>query len=198
METIMQDLTKKRGFRLYAGMTVLALLLSTLGLPVAPVYAGQQDIECNEKILRAEQLYIIGRFDEAITILTECFDKGGLTDDQKMRAYRLLGLSYIAKDYLEDARSAIRKLLDMVPEYMPDPVQDPPPFTKLVEEVKEQREEEADQDLAGLIPDSKERKNKMWLIIGGALLIGGGAAAAIMLTGKKDENAVVDITIDLN
>lgn len=183
----MKAITNMKGFKLCAGVLILALLLSLTGIPAVPVLAAQQSTDWQQKILEAEQLYTIGRFDEAISILTECLEKGQLDEQQKMRVYRLLGLSYIAKDFLEDARGAIRKLLDMVPHYMSDPVQDPPPFTRLVEEVKEQRQEEIDDELAELIPERKERKNTMWMIIGGGALAV-GALVAVLVSGSGNGN----------
>ena len=47
----------------------------------------------------------------------------------------------MAKDYLEQAKQSIRKLLELVPNWQPDPDQDPPPFTRLVEKVRREMEE---------------------------------------------------------
>jgi tetratricopeptide (TPR) repeat protein len=178
--------TRQRGSKIVVGLVVGALFLCILDVPAIPAFAQQDVTDCPEKINEAEQLYTIGRFDEAINILTRCIEGGTLRDEDKMRAYRLLGLSYIAKDFLEDARSAIRKLLEMVPHYMPDPIQDPPPFTRLVEEVKEQREEELDEELRDLIPPpSPDRRRTMWMIVGGGALAVGGLVAILVSGGKN-------------
>lgn len=175
----MISITQQRGFTLCAGIVVWAMLVSIVGVPAVPVFAQQQNVDCSEQIVEAEQLYTVGRFDEAINMLTRCIDGGTLDEDEKMRAYRLLGLSYIAKDFLEDARSAVRKLLEMVPNYMPDPVQDPPPFTQMVEEVKEERDEEVDDELREMIPEQKESRSTLWMIVGGGALAVGALVAVL-------------------
>jgi tetratricopeptide (TPR) repeat protein len=165
---------------------------------IAMAMALPQD-NFERELQEADQDYRRGRFDEAVVILTNCLNRPNLTEDQKLRAYRLLGLAYIAKDLLSDARNAINKLLDLVPNYETDPIQDPPPFTRLVEEVRQnkqstkeevpqleefprQREEAAPEDLAQIIPEEKKGGGKKWLLVGG-LGVAGGVAALLLIGG---------------
>jgi len=93
-----------------------------------------------EKILQqADQNYRTGKFNEAIILLADCLVKPDMTDKEKIRAYRLLGLVNIAKDDLSEAKKSIEKLLQLNPDYQPDLNQDPPPFVKLIEEEKAAR-----------------------------------------------------------
>ena len=143
------------------------------------------DNDCIERLDEAEELYRTGGFDEAIEILVYCLDEGELPDDDKMRAYRLLGLAYIAQDYLEDARRAIARLLDLVPDYTPDPIQDPPTFRRLVEDV---RVDEEDDDALPQPPVAEERTS-IWYYIGGGILAAGAAVGAVlMLSGDGDDD----------
>jgi tetratricopeptide (TPR) repeat protein len=174
-------MVQKRLYSFCVGIVIWSLLVTTIMAPVGSVYA-QTTQSPTDIIKEAEQLYTIGRFDEAIKMLTELLERKDISEDQKLRAYRLLGLSYIAKDFLEDARSAIRKLLDMVPDYMPDPVQDPPPFTRMVEEVKQIREEELDDELLPLIPEQKKNNKTMWMVIGGSV-VAVGVLVAVLVSG---------------
>lgn len=96
--------------------------------------------QCDKDLDEAEQRYNSGRFDEAIQLISGCLEEPGITEDEKKQAYRLLGLTYIAQDYLEEAKAAVRRLLDLIPNYKPDTVQDPPTFTNLVEEVRSEIE----------------------------------------------------------
>lgn len=128
-----------------------------------------QEVDCEKILKQAEEKYTDGRFDETIALLTVCLDDPNTTGEQKQTAYRLMGLTYIAKDYLSEAKTAIEKLLKIVPNYQPDPIYDPPPFINLVEEV--QAETVATKAVAG-----EEKDNKMWYYIGG------GVAAATILT----------------
>ena len=184
MLTLTQEfLIKSLVFILIAG-----LLFSPMPGVISPVFAqGKCTLELND----AEEKYNTGRFDEAIESITKCLNKSGITEDEKMRAYRLLGLAYIAKDYLEDAKTAVQKLLDMVPNYQSDPVQDPPPFTKMVEEVKEQKETDKEKPIPKVtrVTTSEEEKgsNKKWYYIGGGVLAA-GVIVGIIAAGGGDGN----------
>ena len=90
-----------------------------------------------------------------------------------------------------EAKNAVRKLLELVPDYSPDPSRDKPTFIKLVEEVKQEqlaleaikeeetprvepipRTEREPEDLSEIIPGEKEGSAKKWLIIGGVGVVG--------------------------
>jgi len=89
------------------------------------------------KILQeANQNYRTGKFNEAIILIADCLVKPDITDKEKIQAYRLLGLVNIAKDDLSEAKKTIEKLLELDPDYQPDPTKDPPPFINLIEEEK--------------------------------------------------------------
>ncbi len=181
------------------------LIIGLLALPipglVISLEAQGQNI-CEKQLTDAEQRYNTGRFDEAIGLISECLGKPGLSEQEKMKAYRLLGLSYIAKDYLEDARTAVKKLLDMVPNYQSDPVQDPPPFTKMVEEVKEEQQQpnqkpEVKQpaELEKMTKvEKKKGSNTKWYIIGGGVLAA-GAVVAIIASGGGNGETPIDNTL---
>lgn len=163
---------------------IAGLLLSPMPELISTAFAQGR---CTQELNDAEQKYNTGRFDEAIESITKCLNKSGITEDEKMRAYRLLGLAYIAKDYLEDAKTAVQKLLDMVPNYQSDPVQDPPPFTKMVEEVKEQKQTEKKEPIPKVTrvtePEEEKGTNKKWYYIGGGVLAAGAIIGIIALSG---------------
>lgn len=92
--------------------------------------------QCDKELAEAEQKYNSGQFDEAIQLITGCLEKPSITENEKKQAYRLLGLTYIAQDYLKEAKAAVRRLLDLIPNYKADTIQDPPSFANLVEEVR--------------------------------------------------------------
>ncbi len=163
---------------------IAGLLFTPLPGTISLVFAQGK---CSQELNDAEQKYNTGRFDEAIESITKCLGKPGITEDEKMRAYRLLGLAYIAKDYLEDAKTAVKKLLDMVPNYQSDPVQDPPPFTRMVEEVKEQQQTQKvkPEPVIPPTPEAQEKKggSKKWYYIGGGVLAAGVITGIILSSG---------------
>jgi hypothetical protein len=107
---------------------LLLVLLASFAVPVAAQ-------NCDTALEDAAEQYRAGYFDEAIDRLNDCLEQNAFGAEERRRAYRLLGLSYIGKDREQDARAAVRALLEVAPDYRPDPALDPPPFVALVEEM---------------------------------------------------------------
>jgi len=106
------------------------LLLATL----FPSTTLAQD--CSDVTLAAAgKDYETGRFRDVVNSLQECTRKG-FTDKQKVQAYRLLAMSYIAMDSLVQARILTGYLLGISPNYEPG-IYDPPAFTRILEETRQ-------------------------------------------------------------
>lgn len=174
------------------------LILFLFG-PNQPFATAQSQNQCEQELAEAQSFYDTGRFDDAIQKIASCLRKGGLSEEEKLRAYRLLGLTYIAQDYLKEARTAISKLLDLVPDYNPDPIQDPPQYQRLVQQLKEERpkQPEVTEPVKTPTPPKteveetrapvKKSKRKMWYLIGGGTALAGGVIAAILLSGGEEK-----------
>ena len=106
--------------------------------------ASAQDMLCQQELGQANAMYTTGRFDEAITRIDACLEKEGLSDVERRTAYRLKGLCFIGKGIEVDAKASVRRLMELFPNYQPDPIQDPPDFVAMVNEVRA----EIDRDLA--------------------------------------------------
>jgi len=92
--------------------------------------------ECSDITLTgAGKDYDNGRFRKAITTLEQCVQKG-FSDKQKLQAYRLMTLSYLAMDSLGPARVYCGYLLGINPNYETN-IFDPVAFTELLEEVRQ-------------------------------------------------------------
>ncbi len=63
--------------------------------------------------------------------------------DEAVQVYRLMGLAAMNKGDLEQAQQAIRELLQIVPSYEADPIQDTPSYTTLVAIVRQEVATEA-------------------------------------------------------
>ena len=164
--------------------TVALFLVFSLLLTMAMPRDGWTQQACETAVTEAENLYNAGTFDEVIKILEACLpDK--LKEEEKGKAYRLLGLTFLAKDYLEQARQAVQELLKVAPNWQSDPVQDPPPFTQLVEEVRaqiqeQQPERQQPQKPSEIVQPRPKGRSKALLWIGlGAAVVGGGIIAAL-------------------
>ena len=112
----------------------IAFLFCIYLFPIASVYA--QNANCTDELTRAEQAYTRGSFDETISLVDQCLNKQNLSETDRRLAFRLKGLSYIGKGLEGDARDAVRRLLEIIPEFNADPIQDPPAFVQMIEEVR--------------------------------------------------------------
>ena len=120
------------------GFVIWAFLFTISYDPLTHSWAQEK---CETALADAERQYNDGGFDEVIQILESCLPEGVKNED-KSKAYRLLSLTYMAKDYLEQAKQSIQKLLELVPNWQPDPDQDPPPFMRMVAEGRQEMKEE--------------------------------------------------------
>jgi hypothetical protein len=163
-------------------LRVILLVLALLGAPFFNPFAddaAQAQDDCKTKFTRAETAFNNGRLDETIDLLSDCVYKGKLAPAEEQRAIKLLSFSYLAKDYVDQAKNTIRKLLELVPSYEPDPNQDPPDFARMVKEVKTEMTAPgaAESPAEKTTPPVKKKKSKTWLFVGGGAVVAGGVAA---------------------
>ncbi len=122
---------------------VVSMLLTAFLLGFSLDAAAQTGEKCVEERTVAENRYLEGSFDEAVTLLQQCLDREELSVAEAVQVFRLMGLAYMNKGDQEQARQAIRNLLLSAPAYQADPVQDPPSYTTLVNDVRQALEAQA-------------------------------------------------------
>jgi hypothetical protein len=163
------------------GVIVFAFILPSI-MPVIAQTQGSID----DRLKQAEQKFYDGLFDDSITILNGCLKESGITKQERARAHELMAKVYLSKDYQEQAQSAIKKLLELVPNYAANPDKDTPTYVALVEKVKAEQPQQKEQPAETL--DQQESTpwyKNTWVLIGaGAIVV---AVVAILLLGKKDE-----------
>lgn len=94
--------------------------------------------ECGPaSIAEAEGQYNIGKFYEAISRLNACLDGKGFSYSDKVQAYRLLSMSYLAMDSTDKADESIEKLLILKDNFEAD-TRDPDRFQIQVRYLREQ------------------------------------------------------------
>lgn len=125
---------------------------------------------CQAEYEEAQERYYAAEFDAAIDLLQQCLQRANLSVETRVRVYRLLSFAHIAQGNRQEARFAVESLLDLQPDYTPDPSQDRPDFIELVREVKASRQPTAASDA---------ESNRGWVkwALGGL-----GVAAAGVLT----------------
>ena len=117
--------------------TLLILLLSFFvptPLQHFEIYA-QGEVVCEERLNDAEAEYKAGHWPESIDLINQCLAEQNLTEAERGRAYRLLGLVYIAIELEKEANDAVKNLLIMVPNYKIDPDRDPPQLKKIIDDI---------------------------------------------------------------
>jgi tetratricopeptide (TPR) repeat protein len=169
-----------------SGLLLVALLFSLATVPAAAQNA------CEEELRQAQEHYEFGRFERAITLLNRCLERGDVPQDERERAYRLIGLSYLGQDVLEQARENVRQLLRIAPNYQPNPVQDPPPFRELVAQERQrmgldQAARDDDPPSEPVADDDGGIGIGKWLLIGGGVVVA-AAAAVLLLSGGDDDD----------
>ncbi len=137
---------------------VFALIISPIIHTSSLLYA-QTGSNCEKELEEAENKYTTGHFDEALDLIRNCMKNEDISKAVEEGGLRLIGLIYIAKEHEEEAKKAVKKLLERVPDYQPDLINDPPPFVKLVEQMRSET--------------VKNSTSKWWYIGGGVVLTAG-------------------------
>ena len=96
---------------------------------------SQTKDKCSEQINKAQEEYNLGNFQKAIDLIEPCLKKSDISESEKGRGYRLLGLVYIGQQLQKEANDAVRNLLLMVPSYKINPETDPPQLKKIIDEM---------------------------------------------------------------
>lgn len=110
---------------------ILAFLLAILPL------ASTAQPRCNTSRLNEAMLaYELGLFTSTLDLLNPCLPDDFADKPQKVSAYELIALTYIATDSLEYARTWIKELLNVDPHYRPDPQIAPPLLVDYVQDLK--------------------------------------------------------------
>jgi len=116
--------------------SILLIIFSGLCPLFVSRLAHAQDT-CAVVLREAEQKYFFGDFAAALSLAEPCLNKNGLADSTVVWAYKLLGMTYLARNDSIQATRAIENLLNRRPDYAPDPVQEPPSYVKFVNQIKQ-------------------------------------------------------------
>ena len=172
----------------HSASTTVAWVLACVFLlqPCVPALAQTSD-ECTAELRVAEQLFYNGDFDKSVAILKECLGKPGFPEAGKKDAYVLLAQNYLAKTYLDDARDAIRRLLKLVPDFVP-----PPDSPELAAEVDRMKKEIKKDEALGPPPHppTADFPQTWHYIVGGAVV---GGVVAILLLKDDAVNGADDV-----
>jgi outer membrane receptor for ferrienterochelin and colicin len=113
------------------------LLKSLFVFTLMMVYlVSNSQIDCGKNALNSVQInYETGKFKDCITQVKYCTLNQGFNNDERVIAYRLLAMSYLAMDSIKEARNIIGRLLFFNDNFEPD-TRDPERFKKELIEIK--------------------------------------------------------------
>lgn len=117
-------------YSMRASLLLIGIVLSVPLMLRSQTGCGQMTLE------GGQEYYETGRFEELISLIEPCL-KSGFSDEEKKQAYRLLALSYMAKDDPVTSRSMIEEILRLDPFYTPNVLFDPPRYVQIVETIRE-------------------------------------------------------------
>ncbi|MDB5240898.1 MAG: hypothetical protein JWP57_1523, partial [Spirosoma sp.] len=96
-------------------LCLILLLLGPGGLEVL----AQNNCDELVAIPEAEKKYATGNFDEVFALLAPCAEKS-FTENARIQALKILSMTYLAIDSLQQSSRAINQLLALNPKYEPD------------------------------------------------------------------------------
>jgi hypothetical protein len=167
---------------MFIALVAMLGLILVLGAPASALAQetsaprAQTDADpCQTEYEKARELYLSAEFEPAIGLLETCLDAATLRDTTKARMYRMLAFSYLGGGDQEKARLAVENLLDNDPGYQPDPTQDRPDFIRLIQNVREERDQLA----------ASEENGRGWVkwVVGAAAVVTLGVLAAVLAGG---------------
>jgi len=128
--------TVKRGAGVRPLAQVCILLLFATGTSMvvggAPEARAQQASPCADTLGAAEEAYRNRNYERATSLASQCTDQEVVADSTAIRAYRVITLASLRQGTLTRARSAVRNILKIDPEYTADSVNDPPSYNLFV------------------------------------------------------------------
>ncbi len=143
----------------------------------ASVVHAQTPTSCETSFAQAQEAYYAADFERAVDQLRPCAQEPTLPDSVRARMYRLLSFVRLGQNDEAAARRAVESLLDLRPDFMPDPSEDRPDFVALVEKAKTQRRARAEAE------EDEGRRWLRWTLGAAAAALG---TAAVLLLGGGD------------
>lgn len=129
---------KKILFNLKLSLTLvfsIPIFFQIMSVEKCFVSFSQTSDQCEEQLDKAQQEYILGNFQKAIDLIEPCLKKSNVSEEEKGKGYRLLGLVYIGQQLQKEANEAVKNLLLMVPNYKINPETDPPQLKRIIDEM---------------------------------------------------------------
>lgn len=172
--------------------TLIALLM----LEPCSLALAKSESDCSKNIKAAQKKFDEGDFDGSIALLQDCVTSSDLSTKDRTTGYEILAQDYLSKNSTDQANSAVRKLLEVSPNYKPSEAQTSPAYVDLVEKIRKEMPKETSKKPESTPPAQTQEepgffaKNWMWLA-GGALAA--GIIVAVVASKKSNDTTPANL-----
>lgn len=169
----------RRTTALLRTICVFVILIGAVA-DVQPAAHGQS-MSCDDVYPQAERAYLRADFSEALSLLDACTD-GRAKGAVRLTVYRLQAFAHLGSGQDGQARRVAEDLLDVYPDYAPNPAEDRPDYVDLIDEVRSSREPPPDRDRA-----TEDRRWVRWVVASAAAIATTAVVAVLVRTGGDDD-----------
>ncbi len=89
-----------------------------------------------KRLDQAEESYYNGDLDQAILLARQCSEDKNVSNDIRVRSYKILARSFLIKEDMNSAKNTVLLILRINPEYQATIEEESPRFVKLVNETR--------------------------------------------------------------
>lgn len=134
---------------------------------------------CSTNLDLAEENYHKGNFDGVIELVRKCLEDTKLSRVERLRAYKILSRTLLAKNNKKGAKEIIGKIIKISPTFEPTIEQETPQFVNLVAEVKEEKRKSKKKSI------ESSKSNWLWI---GAGSVAATAIVVLLVSGSENNN----------
>ena len=168
-------------------IAVVFLLMGFCLSCVVQSASAQENQSCTEILTQANEFLRFGRYESAIALADECKELPGLNN--QIRAYEIIARARESLQQPDEAREALRRLFELNPDFQVDASVERPPFVALVNQVREESQDEPPVAISDSVEPSQPKvvRRPNWKKIG---IFGGGGVVVLGVVACLTETGI--------
>jgi len=163
----------------FLAMLFLEPLIPAQGMLIA----SDDNSTCLEQLDQAENYYYDGKIELAINLTMQCLKNKNIDDTIKIRAFKILVRTQLAREDIQSAKQFVNKILDLNPSYQPTIEEEIPQMVNIVTEIKKEREK------LNQKPEEQGGTNWFWIGAGGVAAV---TVFALVISGNGNKEKKED------
>lgn len=148
-------------------------LLLMICLIFGPFPARAAD-DCHKSLSEIRYEFLAFRYETVIEWSHSCLDFDKLNDSQKVQAYELRVLSYIEMEGFSEAKTELKQILRIQPDYVLTSAEPTLDVIKIMSDAKAE------------VATEKKSRRWPWIAVGAGVLA--GTVAALLMSGDNEDN----------